>query len=286
MKIGLAAVHMWHVALRSIVILVVVECPTASALSDSFLRASTLAKNRSATPHSTNTSGQRIDLPDRSSRDLYLLAGLLGKAPHGDLDLWTQRLEANLQQKGMVVTEGNSGQNRVARQANRYNSLARSPGLTTVCETGFNAGHSALRFLVLSDAHVYEFDLGMHDYSHESAVFLQRSFPGRLTVTWGDSTVSLPNFSQANPSVKCDIIIVDGGHDFHVAMADLRNFMRMASTSHTLVIDDTPCNALHCQGPTEAWSQLKRSGCIAETESVLMRADRGFSIGRYVPNMC
>ncbi len=46
-----------------------------------------------------------------------------------------------------------------------FDIAASNPGLTTMCEVGFNAGHSALAFLVADPAfRVVSFDLGAHQY--------------------------------------------------------------------------------------------------------------------------
>ncbi|CAM9373070.1 unnamed protein product, partial [Choristocarpus tenellus] len=47
--------------------------------------------------------------------------------------------------------------------------------VTTVCEVGFNAGHSALNWLLNSrpDTKVISFDLGEHPYVGHAAQFLQ-----------------------------------------------------------------------------------------------------------------
>jgi len=60
----------------------------------------------------------------------------------------------------------------------------------------------------------------------------------------------------------------------------------MASPQHYLVIDDTPCSAAWCEGPTLAWKQLKESGCIIENKAVGMDPSRGFSVGAFNAAMC
>jgi len=168
-------------------------------------------------------------------------------------------------------------------QQQQYDAWAQDNRVQTICETGFNAGHSALRFLAMSSAKakVYEFDMGSHNYSHPSAALLQKWFPERLTVTWGDSTKTLPEFVQKNPGVKCDVLVVDGGHQYEVSLSDLISFSKMAATGNRLTIDDTPCNAGYCPGPTQAWEVLKASGCISEDRAQPMGQFRGFKTGRF-----
>jgi hypothetical protein len=196
---------------------------------------------------------------------------------------WMGKLNANLAEHGFNrdMVEGYSGGHGSNVQVDMYADWAAHRSFRTICETGFNAGHSALRFLALSTAHVYEFDIGWHQYANVSAEFLQQNFPGRFTITWGDSTKSLPSFKQQHPDVTCDLLIVDGGHAYEVALSDLSNFMAMASERHLLAIDDTPCSANWCAGPTKAWNELAAKGCIKELQKVPIGNWSGFTIGQF-----
>lgn len=220
----------------------------------------------------------------RGELDIYLLS-LSGIVPNQtDYENWQSRLSAHLESKNMTATEGSTADPVAHEEVQRYSEFAKSAGPTkTVCETGFNAGNSALLFLTQSHARLYEFDMGEHVYSQEAANFLGTSFPGRLKVSWGNSIKTLPAFKKESPEVRCDIIIIDGGHSFEVAQADLTNFAPLAAAENIVVIDDTPCVSDWCQGPSQAWAEAKRTGVITETESHSMGAGRGFSVGKYNP---
>uniref|UniRef100_A0A7S0AWE8 Cephalosporin hydroxylase n=1 Tax=Pyrodinium bahamense TaxID=73915 RepID=A0A7S0AWE8_9DINO len=224
----------------------------------------------------------------RRGLDLHVMHNQGGHDPQDlqALKSWMGKLDQMFRDRGMAVTEGNSGQQPAHKEQVRYNEWATNGHLSTLCETGFNAGHSALRFLALSEAHVYEFDLGEHPYAMPAEGFLTDSFPGRLNVTWGDSTRTLPSFHEAHPLVKCSLMIVDGGHSYEVALSDLKSFAKMAADEHILAIDDTPCAKSYCEGPTRAWAELTASGCIEQLERVPMGAGRGFSVGRYASREC
>jgi hypothetical protein len=169
------------------------------------------------------------------------------------------------------------------KQTSQYDEWAKRPNLDTICETGFNAGHSALRFLAQSGAALYEFDSGEHSYAKAAADFLVSKFPKRFNLIWGDSKHSLPEFASQHPDVQCDLIIIDGGHDYPTAMADLRNFAKMASADHVLTINDTPCTQDYCAGPARAWQELVKQGCVAEAKSIDMGRLGGFKTGHYRP---
>ena len=83
----------------------------------------------------------------------------------------------------------------------------------TVCETGVNAGHSASGYLLANPTlHYYGFDLGKHNYTRRAVNFLQTVFPGRVTMTWGDSAQTLQRFHADHLDFVCDLAIVDGLH--------------------------------------------------------------------------
>ncbi len=109
--------------------------------------------------------------------------------------------------------------------------------------SGFNAGHSAFMWLNSNPhLHLYSFDLGEHSYSWVMADQLQLLFPGRLNVTFGDSTKTLVEFHKKNPHILCDLVVIDGGHLGNVPQKDFENFAKMVDVTgdHLLIFDDWP----------------------------------------------
>jgi len=193
-----------------------------------------------------------------------------------------QELESMGAKNGLII-EGHS--NQVPGEMNAMNNLVSDPRIQTICETGFNGGHSDLRWLLHSSptAKVYSFDIGQHPYSRPAASWLSSLFPGRLTNTWGDSTQTVPAFKAQHPEVKCNLIFVDGGHDYAVAAADLVNFWSMADpTYNVLMMDDVFCSSAFCQGPNAAWNQLIQSGAAVQVSAnPEAGGTRGFAYGSY-----
>ncbi|ELT91639.1 hypothetical protein CAPTEDRAFT_212548 [Capitella teleta] len=183
---------------------------------------------------------------------------------------WPERYEEAAKAHKMALDkakggslEGHSGQ--IFEQQMVYVKLAQLPFVKTICETGFNAGHSTLIWLAAKNGtKVYSFDLGSHKYAKKMAQHLQSMYPGRLIVTWGDSTKTLPQFHGAHPEVKCDLIIVDGGHSVPIATDDFVNFRRMASSSNIVVFDDYPTKRGLGQRLASVWESQLRSGTLAE----------------------
>ena len=184
------------------------------------------------------------------------------------------------------VNEGFSGQ--LPAQVFFYMLLARQSWVQQVCEIGFNAGHSALYWLASSNkTRLLSFDLGSHDYAKVMATYMKSVYPDRFQIVWGDSTKSVPNYVQSltssGSSLACDVIVVDGGHAYEIALADIKNMRAFAkSPRHLVIVDDAPCVAFYCDGPIKAMRELRQIlkpmfGCIHYPQM-----GRGFSLGYYV----
>lgn len=137
---------------------------------------------------------------------------------------------------------------------------------TTVCETGLGMGLGALYSLLLcKDCQIYVFDNQGHPYAKATAEYLQKRFPNRLTVTWGDSTTTLPEFKKAHPDVKCDFVMIDGGRSYDISKADAQNFATLVSSAATPVLQHdvhVPNFPDSTNGVTKGWNELSESGCV------------------------
>lgn len=112
-----------------------------------------------------------------------------------------------------------------------------------VCEIGFNLGHSAITWLTAApNVHLQSFDLGEHKYAKFGAEFVKNRFKNRFNITFGNSIQTVPGV----PNLKCDIFMVDGGHSYEVATADLNNAVHHIVPGGVLLIDDTNCRAGYC----------------------------------------
>jgi hypothetical protein len=126
-----------------------------------------------------------------------------------------------------------------ASHIEHLSQAASLPNVTTVCETGFNQGFSALVWLASNPSlHVYSFDIMRYSGSYAALEFVQNNFPGRLTLIRGDSKHSIAEFASTHPDVMCDIILVDGLHTFDGALTDMRAFARLAHEQTVLFMDD------------------------------------------------
>jgi len=143
--------------------------------------------------------------------------------------------------------------------------LASRPNVYNVCETGFNIGYSSFNYLTAnSHSVVHSFDLGLGRSTKIMASYLSQHYPKRLFVHYGNSIRVVPKFVRTHPDHRCDFILVDGGHYYKAAMADLRNMAAMANvdSGNILVLDDYP--SVKYQETGWAWENMRRWGYVSE----------------------
>jgi predicted O-methyltransferase YrrM len=145
--------------------------------------------------------------------------------------------------------------------------LERNAAITRVIEVGFNAGHSSCVFLsARDDVTVLSFDLGLHGYVTRAKQYIDKTFPGRHTLVIGDSRQTLPAYHATHPAEVFDLAFIDGGHEYDVARADLRNILPMAHSSALIVMDDLKVWKTYGSGPDRAWSEAKQQRMVSELE--------------------
>ncbi len=198
--------------------------------------------------------------------------------------------DAIIQWSGFVeAVEGHSGLSYVQTRALHY--LASRSAVHTVCETGYNVGHSAFNYLTANpQLVVHSFDIGQYEWTLRSAQNMSMLFPNRLFVHIGDSAVTVPKFLSENPSLRCSLIIIDGGHNYPSAKLDIENFASVAALeNNAIVMDDYPSPSAH--GP--AWDEAVKEGFIKEFFSCYLKPEHklehavGFAVGKVVahPNL-
>merc|ERR1719379_2764387 len=167
-------------------------------------------------------------------------------------------------------------------QAAQYAALVEDPTVATICETGFNAGHSALLFLQANPhARLISFDLGKFAVTNVTQAWMKEKFSNRFEFVEGDSVHTVPQYFSEHRDVRCDFVSVDGGRSSSVVAADIANFAASARSGAVIAVDDTPCSAQCCKGPTTAWDNAVAQGTLVPLDSVNISASRGFSIATY-----
>jgi hypothetical protein len=119
----------------------------------------------------------------------------------------------------------------------RKNLFLYSHVVSDIMEIGFNAGHSTLLYLISNPiSKIQLFDLGKHNYSRLCFEYLDKEFPNRLSIVWGDSVKTL---SRYRPKTNFDLIHIDGGNFRFIAESDIRNCERISSNDTLLIFDDS-----------------------------------------------
>lgn len=158
------------------------------------------------------------------------------------------------------------------------------PQTKRIMEIGFNAGHSAENFLQWNDTvQVVSFDIGLYKCVHHAKKYIDAKYPGRHTLVIGDSTQTVPEYSSEEPF---DVILVDGGHSYPVARADLENCKRLARADTLVFMDDTIRSNPRWvrdfnKGPTKAWLEMIDNKVIEDLGFKDYEKSRGMSWGRY-----
>ena len=165
-------------------------------------------------------------------------------------------LNRHLFKQNAVVSEGHSGQ--FAEEQRLYEAVAKNISAPHICEVGFNAGHSAALWLWSNPrATLTAFDIWEHEYAEVSAAFLHSKYGPRLRIIKGDSIVKITAHR-----LSCDIISVDGGHDYEHALLDLFQFKSLSHKLTVGFIDDTGCATGACEGPNRALRYAVATGLI------------------------
>ncbi len=86
----------------------------------------------------------------------------------------------------------------------------------SVLEIGFNAGHSAVLWLSLSEAELLSVDKGV-PWSEQASAVLTEQFPDRFTYLQCDSREILSELPDRN----YDLLFIDGGHSYSMTINDL-----------------------------------------------------------------
>jgi len=190
-----------------------------------------------------------------------------------------------LNKKGFHCFEGHSQQ--VPPQIEDIIKLISDKPNMVILEIGFNAGHSSEIFLENNKTcSVISFDLGYHDYVSMAKEFIDIKYPRRHTLVLGDSKVTIPKFIEHNPNFKCDLVFIDGNHEYEWAISDITNCLDFAHSETIVIMDDTAYSSSliqrHTIGPTKAWLEMVENKKVIEICRREYYIGRGMSWGKYV----
>ena len=124
---------------------------------------------------------------------------------------------------------------------------------------------------------------------------IKKKFPNLdITVTAGDSTVTVPKYTQEHAgTTSCDFISIDGGHFADIPRKDIANMKFLAHDKTIVVIDDVGLNSdrEYERVVGKAWfnavegGTIKTEGCSPCMDvSLYPESEKrcNFCVGRYV----
>jgi predicted O-methyltransferase YrrM len=146
-----------------------------------------------------------------------------------------------------------------------------SPSVVTVCETGFEIGHSALAFLHASPStRVVSFDMMDTQYKLDCAAWLQQTYgKERVQVVAGNTADSVPQYLRDNPQLQCGVVFPDEGHDWRDEVRTAKLFHPHATCQTIIVLDWGSDVSVMSGGVVNAerdqrWRLLEEEGIIRE----------------------
>ena len=155
-------------------------------------------------------------------------------------------------------------------------------------EIGFNGGHSAETILKNnSNCTVISCDIGWHFYTKYGNWYLKKKYGDRFKLYMGDSREILPRLEHEE--YKFDLIFIDGGHEYKIALEDIIKCKKLANKKTILLLDDVVQeneeNVYHFNsGPTKAWNELISNNFISQLDYQEFKDEnmfRSFVTGRY-----
>ena len=188
------------------------------------------------------------------------------------------RLHSFLEKRGFKDFEGFSQQ--LPQQVEHLTKCVSNDTIQTMLEIGFNAGHSAEIFLEANPRlHLISYDLKAHDYTASGKEFIDLTYPGRHTIIYGDSKITVPEDNNTY-----DAFFIDGGHDYICANADIRNCYRLAKHGSLVIVDDvvSPTNQQQWSvDPSRVWQEVLQEGLVKQIFSAEYAQGRGMVVGYY-----
>jgi predicted O-methyltransferase YrrM len=149
----------------------------------------------------------------------------------------------------------------------------------TYCEIGFNKGHSASYVMESNpDANIVAFELARNNTTLGALNILNKEYPDRINMIWGDSLETVPSHKP----IGCDVFLIDGNHEYEYVSEDIKNIKQHMKPGGIVMVDDVHCSGDWCIGPNKAWTDAVQNGFINEIHAEQSYdGKRGYALGRF-----
>ena len=140
-------------------------------------------------------------------------------------------------------------------------AIIKRKGAATVCETGFNAGHSTLLFLALPNTTVVTFDTFERGHQRAALRYIRHDLglDSRLHVGVGDTRHTVRSFAEAHRRVRCDLAHPSVPKREH---SDMLALQAMSRIPRALVMPTALGKQSEVYGPAGSWEDALRNGVI------------------------
>jgi hypothetical protein len=171
-------------------------------------------KDRPIQPH-TSSNTTNVHLANSTSFLRLLDALLVTVSSHAE----------TVAKRGPDLWDGMGNIAEVRQEVLDFLSYADHPRYETLCEVGFNAGHSATVLLSASSkSTLHVFDIADLPFASAQAKLMKRAYGERFKFYKGNSVNLLPWFKQKKQdNTQCDLFSIDGDHSYEggLPFADL-----------------------------------------------------------------
>ncbi|HSW71925.1 MAG TPA: class I SAM-dependent methyltransferase [Chlamydiales bacterium] len=116
-------------------------------------------------------------------------------------------------------------------------ALATYSNIKAIGEIGLNLGHSTDNFFnnCKEIEKYYSFDV---NFISEVVEYFRDKYKSQFHFFQGDSLQTVPEFTRSFPTIKLDLIFIDGGHSYDQCLNDILNMQALAHENTHLWIDD------------------------------------------------
>lgn len=168
-------------------------------------------------------------------------------------------LQKFLHNNSITIPEGNC--NQIVQQTADLMQLCEN--CKNILVIGFNTGYTTETFLLCSLAVVYSISINNQIYVEASKQYLDRKFPGRHKLIFGDSKVILPALNALDSSLKFDLIFIDSESAYESVCSDIINSKMFAHENSIVLLNNVLIgpNTLsqNNEGPSKVWSEIQQN---------------------------
>lgn len=116
--------------------------------------------------------------------------------------------------------------------------------------------------------------------------FVDAKYPGRLFLSEGDSSWTVPEYLDKHPDLRCDLVHIDGGHFDFTPWNDIISLARVSHKDTIVLIDDTPsiadvARAVRVAEQEGILREISCSNAVGFDENTKARHLRGFCLAQF-----